>query len=233
MWRLKHVGQARGVGFLQPVSVEPQPGVRRLGKLQALASARTPTSAHTNIRSQPYRWLHTQPEPLGTLPILMPCSNYPTHRISLPVDRRSYSSWRSHGDDFKKELCYSTATSRSYSPSSYSRVIRPVFLGTPNDHPVNEAIVVPKRESVWQRGDAAYIEWDPKKVESNKIRVELRRRGSVATTVIGTEEPNSGKLEYKKVPWGMMTGDGYYVLITAGETRLSSELFCIGTSPRN
>ena len=120
--------------------------------------------------------------------------------------------------------------SQSCQPSPF---IGPGVCLTSQDHFPSEAIVVPKRESRWHRGDTASIEWDPEQIDSSKVRVELRRRDSVATTVIGTEEPNSGKLKYKKVPWGMMIGDGYYIVIIAGETRLSSELFCIGTSARN
>jgi hypothetical protein len=93
-----------------------------------------------------------------------------------------------------------------------------------------EVIVTPQNDSLWIRGEEAFIEWHDDRIDAEYIRVELRRHGSLATTVISTKAYNTGSLVYKKVPWGMMTGDGYYVVIIASEKQFVSPLFRIGTS---
>lgn len=130
-------------------------------------------------------------------------------------------------NDLKQNLCYLTKTSTTFSPSSYSSILS---LSTSDS---KEVFTTPRRDIVWERGQAARIEWDADELESDNelVTIELRRRGSAATTMISKGVENSGTFMYRRVPWGMMTGDGYYIVLSSGASRYVSKIFRIGTSP--
>lgn len=76
-------------------------------------------------------------------------------------------------------------------------------------------ILQPSHGAVWHRGSNANITWSQDELVAPVVKIELRRRGSDATTIIAQDAPNTGTFHYKKVPWGMPIDSHYFVCISS------------------
>ncbi|DBA04883.1 TPA: hypothetical protein N0F65_006885 [Lagenidium giganteum] len=95
-------------------------------------------------------------------------------------------------------------------------------------------MLCPSKHTVWTRGKPVSIEWNVIDSKVDSLRIELMEEGSTATTVIAKEAPNDGHFTYSKVPWGMASGDKYFLRISscADPSRfMTTALFQIGTAP--
>lgn len=92
------------------------------------------------------------------------------------------------------------------------------------------SIVSPSRLSSWVRGLPIAIEWNASNFPpESTFRIELCHVNSSATTLVAGEVENSGLFIYKRVPWGMNIGEGYYIRIVENKRRqvVTSPMFRI------
>lgn len=95
-------------------------------------------------------------------------------------------------------------------------------------------VVSPGKSTVWTRGKPVTIEWKVLDSKVEFVRIELFEEGSTATTVVAKETANSGSFTYSKVPWGMASGDKYFLRVTSTadpSRHMTTSCFRIGTAP--
>lgn len=88
-------------------------------------------------------------------------------------------------------------------------------------------IVSPSCHSSWIRGLPIAIEWKASDFNSDTVRIELCRLGSSATTCVAENVPNTGLFIYRRVPWGMIIGGGYFIKIVENNHVVTSPTFRI------
>ncbi|ETI44600.1 hypothetical protein F443_10724 [Phytophthora nicotianae P1569] len=96
------------------------------------------------------------------------------------------------------------------------------------------ALVTPNPATVWTRGKPVNIEWKVLDAKVDKLCIELLEDGLSATTLIAKEAPNTGFFTYHKVPWGMESGNKYFLRVSAAddpERYRTSSFFQISSAP--
>nr|CCA22138.1 conserved hypothetical protein [Albugo laibachii Nc14] len=83
----------------------------------------------------------------------------------------------------------------------------------------------------WVRGAPAKMKWQVLDHSIERVRIDVCNTGWDIPTTIASNTPNNGSFVWRKVAWGMPSGEGYYINIYGIDTKSSKKsLILIGQS---
>ncbi|CCI41529.1 hypothetical protein ABG067_002085 [Albugo candida] len=83
----------------------------------------------------------------------------------------------------------------------------------------------------WVRGAPAKMRWQVLDHSIERVRIDVCNIGWDIPTTVASNTPNNGSFVWRKVAWGMPSGEGYYINIYGIESKSSKKsLILIGQS---